>query len=93
MGRRLKYSVPQLHALWAAGLPVREIAAALGLPETTVSTLRARHKLPIRKRKYAPPVRTDPTPDEIRARARECRRKHFAQRRAEKVDHYRTVGA
>lgn len=84
MGRRKSfvYSVPQLHSLWASGASYDEIAAALGCCSSWVTKLKLKHALPNRKRTYAEST-TDPTPDEIAERAKECREKHYAKRRAE----------
>ena len=77
------YSVPELHRLWASGMSHRDIAAALGCSESCITKLKARHKLPTRPRAEKLVYETDPTPDELEQRARECRERHFAQRRNE----------
>ena len=58
-----------------------DIAAALGVSVSCVYSLRHQYKLPKRERVFAFPG--DPTPEEIADRARECRERHFAKRRAE----------
>lgn len=75
---QLTYSVELLTQLWAAGKTHKEIAGALGCADGYVCKLCRRHGLPKRRRKYTPPVPVDPTPEEIRDRAAECRAKHLA---------------
>jgi hypothetical protein len=47
-----------------------------------LNELRREHGIPDRVCKYRKRI-VDPTPEEIAERARECRERHFAQRRAE----------
>lgn len=77
--RRYQYDVAQLEQLWAAGASHCEIAAALGVHEGYVKTLKTRHKLPSRN-----PPEIDPTPEEIAERAAECRARHLEAMRAKK---------
>lgn len=77
--------VPLLFKLWAdKGLTKTEIARQLGITERGLDVLAKRHKLPSRGRKHRAFSITDPTPEEIAARALECRRKHLAAKRLEK---------
>lgn len=70
-----------LSEMWAAGAAVVDIAAALGITTSAVYTLRHQYGLPKRPKVYSNP--DDPTPEEIAERARECRERHYARRRAE----------
>ena len=81
-GPRRDIDVPVLHSLWASELELPEIAVRLGCSVSTLYMLRDRHKLPPRPRMRVS-VLTDPTPQEIKDRARECRERHYAQRRGE----------
>jgi hypothetical protein len=77
--------VQLLYRLWNTPTLTRcEIARQLGVPQSYVTYLAQRHKLPPRGRKFRPPE-VDPTPDEIAERARECRERHMALRRSEPV--------
>lgn len=73
-----------LSEMWAAGANVRDIAIALGVSTSCVYTLRHQYKLPKRPKVHAEP--SDPTPDQIAERARECRERHYARRRSETDD-------
>jgi hypothetical protein len=81
-GPRRDIDIPVLHSLWASELELPEIAVRLGCSVSTLYMLRDRHKLPLRPRMRVS-VLTDPTPQEIEERARECRERHYAQRRGE----------
>ena len=81
-GPRRDIDIPVLHLLWASELELPEIAVRLGCSVSTLYMLRDRHKLPPRPRMRVT-VLTDPTPQEIEERARECRERHYAQRRGE----------
>lgn len=83
-GPRRDIDVPVLHALWMSDLEMSEIALRLGCSVSTLYLLRDRHKLPPRPRARVTVTR-DPTPDDISERARECRERHYAQRRGESV--------
>jgi len=77
--------VPRLFALWAdATLSRDEIARLLGVGGTTLQKLAHRYALPPRKvansRRQS---RGDPTLEEIAIRARECRERHYAEKRVE----------
>ena len=75
--------VVQLCALWAdVSVPRKEVARRLGVSASQLVRLVRRYKLPHRPPEYQSVAR-DPTPDEIAQRARECRERHYAQRRAE----------
>jgi len=77
-----------LFDMWNAGAAVKEIAAALGVSVSAVYSLRHQYGLPKRERIFAFP--DDPTPEQIAERARECRERHYAMRRAETDDATRT---
>ena len=72
------YCVKKLRTLWDAGLTHIEIAEALGCPVPYVAQLRARHKLPTRRRAYHSPKWRDPTLEEIEERKREIRDRNIA---------------
>ena len=81
-GPRRDIDIPVLHSLWASELEMPEIAVRLGCSVSTLYLLRDRYKLPPRPRSRVT-LLTDPTPQEIEERARECRERHYAQRRGE----------
>ena len=79
---RVGVDVEKLFRLWSSDMLREDIARELGVSVSHLARLCQRHHLPKRK-----PMRnqadTDPTPDEIAARASECRERHYAARRAE----------
>jgi hypothetical protein len=78
--------VPRLFALWADHTLTRvDVAHGLGLSPTQLTRLVAQYRLPPRPRDRNQHA-GDPTPDEIAERARQCRERHYAQRRAEPDD-------
>ena len=81
-GPQKPIDVPSMYRMWTDGVPSQVIAERLGVCMSTLHALRQRHKLPKRAvvRRVTP---KDPTPEELQVRARECREKHFAQRRGE----------
>jgi transposase len=81
-GPRRDIDVPVLYTLWASELEMPEIALRLGCSVSTLYLLRDRYKLPPRPSSRVT-VLSDPTPKEIEERARECRERHYAQRRGE----------
>jgi DNA-binding CsgD family transcriptional regulator len=68
--------------LWQQNLTLIEIGLMIGCSGSTVGMLAKQHGMPQREsaRKMQLP---DPTPDEIATRARECRERHYAERRRE----------
>lgn len=78
-----KLDVQKLFRLWAdPALNRDDIARLLGVGGTTLQHAVHRYKLPLRDVPRARRTqRADPTPEEIRIRAREMRRKHFAEMR------------
>lgn len=83
MGVFKHVDVPLLYQLWNDRTLTRaEIASRLGISHTFLTRLVAKHKLPPRHAEHKRNV-VDPTPDEIAERARQCRERHYAQRRAE----------
>lgn len=84
MGRRVTYSVSELFRLWSEdGLTRAEVARLLGVTAGQLTKLASRHGLGPRGRQHRAFSMDDPTPEEIAARAAECRERHYAQRRAE----------
>ena len=81
-GQPRPVDVPTLFRLWHSDMDTADIAVALGVSLSTLHSLRMRHKLPKRPRASVTVV-ADPTPDEIAERARECRERHYAERRGE----------
>jgi DNA-binding CsgD family transcriptional regulator len=81
-GQRVNVDVPKLFLLWHTQATLAEIAEQLGCKVTTLWTLKKRHKLPPKRRPDGSSP-NDPTPKEIAERARNCRERHFAQRRGE----------
>ena len=79
-----RIDVPLLHKLWASEMAFPDIAVALGVSSTTLYTLRKTHGLP--RRPHGNVTRlpdVDPTPAELEERKRQCRERHYAQRRGE----------
>jgi len=75
--------VPLMFRLWAdESIQKLEIAKRLGISTSTLASLAKRHHLPQRPRPRVV-VALDPTPNEIAERARECRERHYAERRRE----------
>lgn len=84
MAVKLVVDVPLLFNLWAdKKMTKTEIARNLGITERGLDVLAKRHKLPDRGRKKRAFSIVDPTPEEIAARALECRLKHLAEKRSE----------
>lgn len=84
MARRI--DVELLFRLWAdSTLNRTQIASLLGVGQTALRGAEARYGLPKRSWPAGDCTKriVDPTPEEIRDRKREMRRKHFAMRRAE----------
>jgi len=75
--------------LWQRGLTLIEMGNAIGCSASTVGDLVKQHQMPPREPLKKMPL-ADPTPDEIAERARECRERHYAMRRAEKEETVRT---
>ena len=79
---RIHIDPDELQRLWAdETLSRREICIALGVSQSWLSKAAANLGLPRRETVHC--AANDPTPEEIRARARECRERHFAERRGE----------
>lgn len=74
--------VKLLYKLWHSEIPYADVALALGVCASTLYALRIKHGLGPRPR-YLKEPDNDPTPSEIEQRARECRERHYAQRRGE----------
>lgn len=82
--RARQVDVPTLFSLWADMTLTRvEVARKLGVTEGNLTRLAERYGLGPRGRQHRAFSMDDPTPEEIAERARECRERHFAQRRAE----------
>jgi hypothetical protein len=81
MGRR-KVDAVLLHKLWHSDMETADIAFALGVSLSTLHNVRQKYGLPKRPRAEVTLV-ADPTPQEIAERARQCRERHFAERRGE----------
>ena len=83
MGVVKNVDLPTLYRLWNDHTLTRvQVSAMLGISPTHLTRLVARHKLPPRPRDRNQKT-VDPTPEEIAERARQCREKHLAERRAE----------
>jgi uncharacterized protein YjcR len=81
-GQRREIDVAKLFKLWHSEMETPDIAVALGVSISTLWSLRQRHGLPKRPRAAVTLV-ADPTPEEIAKRAKECRERHYAERRGE----------
>lgn len=83
MGVVKNVDLPTLFKLWGDHTLTRvQVSAMLGISPTHLTRLVARHKLPPRPRDRNQKT-VDPTPEEIAERARQCRERHLAERRAE----------
>jgi hypothetical protein len=90
MKTRRKIDVARLTKLWCYHtLPRAEVARRVGVSGSHLTRLASLYKLPERPAEHCAWV-TDPTPEEIAERARECRERHYAQRRAEGEETTRT---
>ena len=79
---RIQVDMQDLFRMWHdRRLTRREIALALGVSQSFLSTTAARLGLPRRETVHS--EANDPTPEEIAERARECRERHYAARRLE----------
>lgn len=83
-GPRKPIDVPLLFELWSTDLSYMEIAQRMGVSVSTIALLRKHHGLPLRMQRRKESVTDDPTPAEIEERSRQCRERHYAQRRSEK---------
>ena len=81
-GQRVDVDVPKLFMLWHTQATLTEIAEQLGCKVTTLWTLKKRHKLPPKRRADGSSI-SDPTPQQIEERARECREMREAKLRGE----------
>lgn len=73
-----------LHQMWTAGASAEDIGRRFGVSAFTIYDWVRRYKIPPRNVRDS--ELETPTPEEIAERARECRERHFAQRRAETED-------
>lgn len=89
-GKRVEYSVPELHRLWAGGASYAEIAAALGCAETFVQRLKVRHRLPDRERRAYVGPSSDPAPDEIERMKAAIKARHIHALQGESDEQTRT---
>lgn len=85
MSRKVRICEAEFRRLWAAGMSRTDLALHFDCSVSWVDGFRAQLGLSARKSAvprecYSP---FDPTPEEIAERARECREKHYAQRRLE----------
>jgi len=79
---RIQVDMQKLFRMWHdRTLTRREIALALGVSQSFLSTTAARLGLPRRETVHS--EANDPTPEQIAERARECRERHYAARRLE----------
>jgi hypothetical protein len=84
MPPKVEVDVPKMYRLWRdMTVTRREIAAMLGINNSTLEYLASKHKLPRRPSQRGNKEMIDPTPQEIEERARECRERHYASRRSE----------
>jgi DNA-binding transcriptional MerR regulator len=81
-GKLKKVDAAELFKAWFSEMDTGDIALHFGISLSTLHSLRCRHKLPKRPRAAVTLV-ADPTPDEIARRAKECRERHYAERRGE----------
>lgn len=82
--RARQVDVPKLFRLWTQGVAREVICREFNISGSHLSVLKTRYKLPDRPKRPAS-LAPDPTQDEIAERAKECRDRHMALRRAENV--------
>ena len=82
--RARQVDVPTLFRLWTQGVAREVICREFNISGSQLSVLKTRYKLPNRPKRPAS-LNADPTPEQIAERARECRERHLALRRAEDV--------
>jgi hypothetical protein len=85
---KLSICPAEFRRLWCeSNLDRTELAIHFRCSVSSIDHLRAKLDLPKKKRcRFRPAqVVSDPTPEEIAERARECRERHFAERRSENV--------
>jgi len=83
MGGQAKHvDVAKLFRMWHSEIETPGIAVELGVSVSTLVALRKKYALPKRPRRAVKLV-PDPTPEEIVKRAKECRERHYAERRGE----------
>lgn len=80
---RHEFNKAELYQMWYAGVGWAELARHFRCSVGTVRRVVREEKLRPRPRHKTAPPAVDPTPDEIAARAAECRARHFAEKRAE----------
>jgi hypothetical protein len=71
--------------LWHAGETLDNLASRFGVSRATVIRFAAKNGLPHRGQPCVCGGHGDPTPEQIAERARECRERHYAMRRAERT--------
>lgn len=81
-GQKRTIDAALLFKLWHSDMETPDIAFALGVSLSTLHNVRQKYGLPKRPRAEVTLV-ADPTPQEIAERARQCRERHFAERRGE----------
>ena len=85
MKKRIRICEAEFRRLWAAGASRLDLAERFGCSLSWIDNYRMELAIPARNRAnpqecFSP---FDPTPEEIAERARECREKHYAERRGE----------
>lgn len=82
---RVKICEAEFRRLWAAGMSRSELAERFNCSVAWIDNYRQALALEARNPSRFQECYSadDPTPDEIAERARECRERHFAQRRGE----------
>ena len=100
MGKRIEVDVPMLFRLWADPSVYRaDLPQMLGISETGLRRIARQYGLPRRSPSHKTgtvdlgPLPTDPTPEQIAERARECRERHFLERRGETDENARSKAA
>ncbi len=85
MKKRVKICEAEFRRLWAAGASRMNLAERFGCSVSWIDNYRMQINLEARQPSrfqecYSP---FDPTPEQIAERARECRERHYAERRSE----------
>lgn len=100
MAKKIEVDVPLLFKLWAdPNVYSADLPALLGVSDTSIRRLAKTYGLPRRKPYQKAlavdlgPLPWDPTPEEIAERAKECRERHFLERRKEAEETARSKAA
>jgi len=91
MKKRVRIAEAEFRRLWAAGVSRMDLAERYSCSVCHIDNYRMLLALPARQRGRRQECysASDPTPEQIEQRARECREKHYAERRLETEENVR----